>query len=242
MKNYFEYNKKLNIDDVSFTGYQSPADIMATFQSAITLHTLDLGVDFESIHKSINAKWFIVHTRIEIEKTPKIHDEVTVCTWPLKASAVKFPRACTMKDKEGNTLACAMTDWCIVDFDSGELLRSNRLSFPFDEFLSDVPTKEKGRIPVCEKGELCYNRKMLVSDLDLNRHVNNVTYIRIALDSFSSAELESITIKSMDMQYKMQCFEGQTLSVYKMKTEDGYIIDGLCDDNIIFRAKIEVIE
>lgn len=240
MKNYLDFTKKLNIDDVSFDGKMSAYDIMGLFQQAVTEHTFELGLDFKSLKEKYNAKWFISSARLEINERPRIDSEVTVRTWPLKNSAVKFPRAFVMSEGSGKVLATAMTDWCIVNYDTDELLRANTVSFPFGEFLEENPQSQKCRIPNVEVPEKCYSRKMLVSDIDLNRHVNNVSYIRIGMDCFSSEELENMQIKAMDIQYKLQCFEGDTLDMYKLKTETGYIIEGKRDTDTIFKMMITI--
>ena len=240
MKNYLDFTQKLNIDNVGFDAKMSPADIMGLFQKAVTEHTFKLQLDFESIRKKYGAKWFIVSARLEIIKAPVIDDVVTVSTWPLKASALKFPRAFVMKDKDGGILANAMTDWCIANCETDEIMKASLLQFPFSDFISENPTEQRCKIPVCDSGELCYERKILLSDLDLNRHVNNVSYLRIAFDCFTMSEMENMQIKSVDMQYKKQTYEGDTISLYKLKTDTGYIIDAKKDGEIVFRAKIDV--
>lgn len=240
MKNYYELTKKLNIDNVGFDARAMPCHIMAMFQEAITLHTFEMGVDFASIRKKHKAKWFVISTRLEIEKRPAIDDTVLIKTWPLKSSALKFPRVTVMTDDKGNTLAKSMTDWCIADVDTDEILRANTLEFPFDEFLSENPMNKRCRIPLCETGELCYSKKILLSDLDLNRHVNNVQYIKFATDCFTMEEFDSMNFKSLDIQYKLQCFEGDTLDIYKTKTQNGYVIEGKRLEDTVFMANFEM--
>ena len=240
MKNFLDFTQKLNIDNVGFDAKMSPADIMGLFQKAVTEHTFELKLDFESIRKKYGAKWFIVSARLEIIKAPEIDDVVTVSTWPLKASAFKFPRAFVLKNEKGEVLASSMTDWCIADCDTDEIMKASVLRFPFDEFISENPTEQRCKIPVCDSGEFCYERKILLSDLDLNRHVNNVSYLRIAFDCFTMSEMENMDIKSVDMQYKLQTYEGDTLSLYKLKTDTGYIIDAKRNGETVFKAKIEL--
>ncbi|MBQ8606297.1 MAG: hypothetical protein IJ408_06120 [Clostridia bacterium] len=240
MKNYLDFTKTLNINDVAFDGKMLPQDIMGLFQQAVTAHTFEMELDFASILRKYNAKWFIVSAHLEIERAPAIDETVTVRTWPQKASALKFPRAFTMKDENGNIVASAMTQWCIVDHDTNEIMRAKTLEFPFDEFIEEDPTSTRGRIPVSDAGERCYSRKMLLSDIDLNRHVNNVSYIRIGMDCFSSAELENMQITALDIQYKLQCYEGDTLDLYRLETENGYIIEGKRGEDSIFKMMLTI--
>lgn len=237
MKNYYVLNKKLDICDVAFNGKTGITEIMSLFQRAVTLHTLELGVDFESVKKNHNAKWFISSAHIEVYSAPSIHDEVIVKTWPLAPSAVRFPRAFELKDSEGRLLAAAMTEWCTVDYDSGKLLRSSVVTLPVDEYLDKTPVAAKVRVPETD-GDAVYDRKMLVSDLDVNGHVNNVSYIRFALDAFSSEELSNMDIKSFDIEYKTQAFEGDTLTLYK--SDDPLTVTAKKDGITVFTAAINL--
>ena len=240
MKNYFDFEKKINMDCVGFDGKTSPADVMAIFQQAVTEHTLEMKLDFKSILEKYGAKWFIVSAHLEFFDMPAIDEDVNVRTWPLKSFAIKFPRAFVMTDKDGKKLAAAMTNWCIVDSKTNALMRAKTLEFPFDEFISDVPTDKEQKFPAENGAEFCYSRKILMSDIDLNRHVNNVSYIRIALDCFSTKEMENMDISALDIQYKLQCYEGEVLDLYRQKTENGYVIDGKRGDETIFRLMITI--
>lgn len=237
MKKY-SCTKKLNISDVGFNYKPNVSHIMELFQQAVTTHTTYMGVDGPTVKKLYNAKWFIVSAHFQFCDLPRLFDEVTVHTWPLKPSAAKFPRAFILEDKNGKRLVSAMTQWCTVDWDSGELIPSSAIKMPFDDYIDEQPTDARCRIPKAECYELCYTRKMMLSDIDMNMHVNNVSYIRMALDCFSTKELEDTNIETFDIQFKNQCFEGDTVSLYKLKTDTGFIIEGKTDDTTIFKAKI----
>ena len=236
--NKYTYTKKLNITDVGFDGSTAINNVMDLFQQAVTLHTEIMGVDTPSINEKYNAKWFIVSAHFEFNKMPRIYDDITVHTWPLPASAIKFPRAFVLENDKGETLATCMTQWCTVDRDSGEFVRASVIKMPFDEYITDDPTTERGRVPNTPCDTLCYERKMLTSDIDMNNHVNNVAYIRMAMDCFSTKELSAMDIKSFDISFKNQCFEGDTVSFYKQTTEDGWLIEAKIEDKTIFKAKI----
>lgn len=235
MKNFYVLTKKLDICDVGFDGKAGVPEIMSLFQRALTFHTFELGVDFESVKKNHNAKWFISSAHIEIFKAPKIHDEVIVKTWPLSPSAVRFPRAFVLKDSGGQTIAAAYTEWCTVDCDSGKLLRSSVVTLPIDEYLEDVPVKREGKIEQKPTFPV-YSKTVRVSDLDINAHVNNVSYIRFALDAFSTKELDTLDIKTFDIDYKTQTFEGDTVTIEK--SEDNLCLVGKNGDSVIFTCNI----
>ena len=42
------------------------------------------------------------------------------------------------------------------------------------------------------------------------------------LDTFSVKELESMTLKDMEISYLNESLEGESLSIYRKRKEDGY--------------------
>ncbi len=239
--NRFDKSGIIKMRSVGYNGKMSIADAMGLFQEAVSAHTKLLGLDFMSMRKKYNAKWVISRVRFEIDSLPEIDDEYTVSTWPLKAGTVRFDRSFVLSCKEKSAVR-ALTEWCVLDADTQSVKRANVVSFPFDNFLEDRVITGKFSGVRCEvsQDDAVYSRTMRVSDLDINEHVNNISYIRLALDCFSSAELESIDIKSFEMYYVMQCFEGQTLTLYKKEIENGYYIEAKKDGKTVFRCTVNL--
>ncbi len=224
-----------SMNDVAFCGYALPSHIMSIFQDAVTEHTAMLGVGANTIIKTIGAKWVITRVRFEIEGSLSVGDTYTVSTWPLKAGPLRFGRTFTL-EKEGEIIAKAFTEWCLLDAKTDEVLRSSVLSMPIDEYLTDKAISGKFSGAKAQNPELVYTHTVRQSDLDINRHVNNITYIKFALDCFLAKELENINIKSFEMYYTSQCFEGETLSLLRQDN----LIEAVCEGRTVFRCTINL--
>lgn len=59
-------------------------------------------------------------------------------------------------------------------------------------------------------------------DIDTGRHMNNVAYIRMLLGTFTTAELADMPVREVEVAYRVACFEGQTLSIYRRRDEEGW--------------------
>ena len=156
-------------------------------------------------------------------------------TWPLKAGALRFGRTFLL-EKDKKPIARAFTEWCLLNADTNEVLRSSVLTMPIDEYLTDKGIEGKFSGAKADAPALVYSHTVRASDLDINRHVNNITYIKFALDCFDTKELESIDIKSFEMYYVSQCFEGQTLELYRQDN----LIEAVCDGRTVFRCTINL--
>jgi acyl-ACP thioesterase len=51
--------------------------------------------------------------------------------------------------------------------------------------------------------------------------MNNVNYVRTVLGCFSCEELARMDIRSLDLQFLNQCYEGETVSIRRRMTEQG---------------------
>ena len=233
--NRFEKTNTASMNDVAFCGYALPSQIMSIFQEAVTEHTAILGVDAPSILKKINAKWVIARVRFEFDGKLSVGDGYTVSTWPLKAGPLRFGRTFVLQ-KQSKAIAKAFTEWCLIDADTNEVLRSAVLTMPVDEYLTDkgVDGKFSGAKADCPSP--VYTRTVRPSDLDINGHVNNVTYIKFALDCMSAEELKNTDIKSFEMYYLCQCFEGQTLELLRQDN----LIEAVCEGRTIFKCTINL--
>lgn len=233
--NRFSKTNTASMNDVAFCGRALPSHIMSIFQDAVTDHTAILGVGANTIIKTIGAKWVITRVRIEIDGTLSVGDEYTVSTWPLKAGPLRFGRTFVL-EKDGQIIAKAFTEWCLLSAKTNEVMRSSALTLPIDEYLTDKAITGKFSCAKTQNPQLIYTHTVRQSDLDINRHVNNITYIKFALDCLTTDELEKINIDSFEMYYISQCFEGETLSLYR----EGNLIEARCDERVVFRCTINL--
>lgn len=239
--NRYDYNSKIKMGNIGMGATMGIVEAMDIFQNAVMEHTKFLQLDFESMLKKYNAKWVIARSRFEIFSTLAMGDDYTVSTWPLKAGPLRFERVFTIKSGN-NSIVNALTEWCVIDADTNAVIRSNKIDFPINDYLTDRGVKNKFSAIKCETqpSDEVYSRKMRVSDLDFNNHVNNISYIKLALDCFSSAELKALDIKSFEMYYLSQCYEGDTLTLYKKKYENGWYIEAKCQERPVFRCTVNL--
>lgn len=233
--NKYTMTKTASMNDVAFNGKSLPSHVMNLFQEAVTEHTAILGVGADTIKNTIGAKWVITRVRFEIDDTLSVGDSFSVSTWPLKAGPLRFGRTFIM-EKDGKIIARAFTEWCLLDINTDEVMRSGVLTMPIDEYLTDKAIEGKFSGAKAQDPTFVYSHTVRVSDLDINRHVNNVTYIKFALDCLLSEELEKININSFEMYYLSQCFEGEVLSLYR----EGNLIEARCGERVVFRCTINL--
>lgn len=231
-ENIFSMQSSINVSNVGFDGRLSIAGAMSMFQYAVTLHTNAMGVGYNDVLNKHGAKWVIAKVRLEIDRFMENGESATVVTWPLKPGIMRFGRCFELLDADRKSCINAYTDWCIIDKDSFEVLRSDKLGELFPEYLTRRVVKKYSNFSLkLNDSDFVYKKIIRLSDLDINGHVNNISYIKMAQDCFSCAEMRDIHIKTFEMNYKRQCFEGDALCLYRGTDGQGFYIEAVTDNN-----------
>ena len=95
-----------------------------------------------------------------------------------KPSAVIFPRYFTI-EKDGQLVAEGFSQWTLVDLETRRIVRvkSTGIEVPEVSVTMTPPERLKSlNIPVTNHYQVVY------SDLDMNGHMNNTQYLRVAYD------------------------------------------------------------
>ena len=196
-----------------------------SFQDVASRHSLFLGIDDFSLLEKDNALWVVSKTKIKINRLPRWNDEISVRTWPMGAEGVRCNR-CYQIINNGEVFINGITEWVIIDATSRTLRKVESTSYPYDiEWIKEKSIEEKFRRFKDDftEDDFVYKRLVRSGDIDVTHHTNNVTYITMLLDTFSVKELESMTWKEVEISYLNESLEGETLSIYRKKTDEGYL-------------------
>ena len=139
-----------------------------------------------------------------------------------KPERIRFNRH--YKIKSNNELLIAgKTEWAVIDKESGRPQKAEGI-YPTElEYCDEQPIAEAfSKIDTdFENAQLLGSYKVISTDIDLYGHMNNVAYVRAIMGMFSSKELQEMQIKSFEINYRIPCFEGEILNVYKRNLDNG---------------------
>lgn len=194
------------------------------FMDLATEHANELGVGSEVLTPK-GLLWVASKTKAIFYNRPAMMQKTEISTWPEKPERIRFNRNYAIKSGD-ELLISGKTEWAIIDKQSGRPQKSDgiypsKLDFCEDKLIvepfSKIDTNFEGCQLLC-----CY--KVKSTDIDLYGHMNNVAYVRAIMEMFSSKELEEMNIKSFEINYRIPCFEGEALNVYKRDTDNGFEI------------------
>lgn len=216
------YSKTFSVDSLH-VDYRKKYDLcglMRHFHEAAETHAYMLGVDANTIWDKYGAIWIITRFRVDMDEMPSWQDDITVETFPLAPGLVRMEREATFSCG-GNVFARLSSEWCTLDAASGRPRRPEQTGYPVGMVHREhsVTAGYTKFAPEQADGDLAFTHTVRVSDLDMNVHMNNVAYIRVARDAFTVAEL-SARLSSFEIVFKAQCFEGEEIRVYRKSEGD----------------------
>jgi len=143
--------------------------------------------------ESKNAFWVLSRVLVEMKEYPEWKDEIEIKTWP-KSTEGFFAIRDFQLLKNGNVIGNVTSYWLILDKESKRPKRLDDFNFIHENFLKEKAINIKlNKIVIKDKTIELEKRKVFVSDLDVNKHVNNATYVRWILDSYYTQNSKPIS-------------------------------------------------
>lgn len=189
---------------------------------------LDLGSD-KLAEKGLF--WVASKTKVKINRMPEMLTEASASTWPEAPGKIRTNRYYTLSDSNG-ILAEGKTEWAIINLETGRPVKLSEV-YPenidhLEDKVCDLPfARVKDDFSECES---IGSYTVRSTDIDIGQHMNNVAYIRALFGAFSCKELETLKITDIDISFKSQCYEGETLTLLKRKAENGLEIGFIKQD------------
>lgn len=201
---------------------------------------MDIATDHaEQLHLSAkdlgeNLFWLAVKTKIKINKRPCMTEKVTLATWPEKAVRVRANRHYTISD-ENEVLVAGKTEWAVISTETGRLQRLNDIYGEDFSFCEDVSTDEVYARVSDDFSDASVLGEYTIrsTDIDVGQHMNNAFYIRALFSLFSTKELREREITEIDISYKAQSFEGETLTVKVREIGNAFEYGMIKPDNTV---------
>lgn len=201
-------------------GYSSTApDLKMTipalldcFQDAATYEAQEGTITMEYLGKR-HLAWLLGSWQIVLLRRPKIGETIKITTMPYEFKGFLGYRNFTAKTFDGELLVKAASIWTLIDM---EKLRPAK---PTEEILGGYQLSERldmeyapRKIVLLGEGKEAEKFTIRRSQIDSNRHVNNVEYVRMAMEFLPYGEDGAHReIKELRTEYKKAAHYGDIL-------------------------------
>uniref|UniRef100_J3MYZ3 Acyl-[acyl-carrier-protein] hydrolase n=2 Tax=Oryza brachyantha TaxID=4533 RepID=J3MYZ3_ORYBR len=167
--------------------------------------------------RKLGLIWVTNRMHIEIYKYPAWGDVVEIETWCQEDGRIGTRRDWILKDlANGEVIGRATSKWVMMNQNTRRLQRVS--DDVRDEVFVHCPKTPRLAFPEENNGSLKkipiltdpaqYSRLGLVprrADLDMNQHVNNVTYIGWVLESIPQDIIDTHELQTITLDYRREC-------------------------------------
>lgn len=195
----------------------------------------DFGFEFL---ESKNAYWVLSRILVQMNEYPEWRDDIKIKTWP-KGTHGFFALRDFEVYKNNKDIGKVTTSWLILDKDSKRPQRLDQFNFVHENFYKEHAIEQTlDKVVIPSDAEKVDDRKVYYSDLDVNQHVNNATYVRWILDAYFSDR--SNEIAEFEINFISELYLNDRFSVYASfnNSERFYVLKN-AEDKEVCRARIK---
>lgn len=205
---------EINFTQCNPNGYLKYTDLCNLIQLTAAAHSELGGISFTDMQE-FNQAWVLSRMRVEITKLPKWKDEITINTWINNLENSRSVRAIEVL-LNGIKIIGSETFWVVFNT---KIRRPEELKLPISHFELFPDRKATAlslsKINVADSLEIINEKKVLLSDLDIVNHVNNVKYLEWCLDYVKPDIILNQKINSFEMNFLKELSLNDTIHINK---------------------------
>ncbi|MGD0565913.1 MAG: acyl-ACP thioesterase domain-containing protein [Candidatus Goldiibacteriota bacterium] len=140
--------------------------------------------------------WLMTRLEVEVINLPKWQDIIEVETWSRGIEKFYAFRDFVITGNDGKEAAKGTTTWVVLDTVNNKIARLTELAskWPSRAFVSSLG-RDAEKIEQLTAPAYGPEYNVQYSDMDVNRHVNNVKYVKWMFDAAGMEYLEKHTVK-----------------------------------------------
>lgn len=210
-------NWEINFLQCLPNGFLKYTELCNLLQLTAAEHAEKGGLSFTDMQE-FNQAWVLSRMRVEIDALPKWRDTVTVTTWIMDLQGSRSIRALEMSIN-GKKIVGAVTYWAVFNTKA----RKSEALAPKHEHFIKYPEKHATtasfhKLTTENNMQEVVQKKILLSDLDIVNHANNVKYLEWCLDCIDYESIINKKLASFDMNFLRELQWNDTVSILKKDT------------------------
>jgi acyl-ACP thioesterase len=185
------------------------------------------------VMKNLGIFWILSRIKIRLERVPRWNDEISLTTWPRGFDKLFGVRDFIVRDSEDHPIITATSYWLIIDAKTymPRRLSTTPLQFPdihsTPKALDEPLSKLESLHPMKEE----FVRKIMISDIDVNHHVNNARYLDFIQDAFHPDGIRMDRLESIQVNYNGESRIDDQISIRKSGSGEDFSVELLNADS-----------
>ena len=214
MNNYFDKKFELRYFDMNKYGVASPTTILTLLEETAAEHSHDINYCLYSLERK-NIGWVLISGIMDMVRYPKYKENIHIRTWISKFTLVKGYRENIIYDDSGAIIGKAKGIWVFYDIEKKKpvpIIDEIKVKWGVNPEISREVDLEKIKILNDIEHQLEYD--ILKSDVDSNKHVNNIRYFHWLIDSIPEEIMDNYFLKRINAKFFSEANFGEKIRVY----------------------------
>lgn len=208
---------KIRASEIDFEQKATLPTICNLMQEVAGNHARKLEFDITDLQKN-ELTWVLHRLNVEMDRFPDWRETITIRTWPSSGDGLRAYRDFIILGENGDTIGRCLSYWLMMNIKSRRPTRIPKKILQMAPNNTDhVLAVDKIDLPDIQNAKNSQEYKVRKSDLDLNRHVNNVRYIEWALSSLP----DELSANKIDITFLSEAVLGNTVVATTQKDTTG---------------------
>ncbi|MDR3172648.1 MAG: hypothetical protein LBU19_00220 [Treponema sp.] len=214
MGNYFDKRYELRYFEMNKFGFASPMAILTLLEETAAEHCYNIGYSLYSLERE-NIGWVLISGAIDMIRYPGYKENITIRTWLSKFTLVKGYRENIILDDSGVAIGRAKGIWAFYDVEKRKpvpIFDEIKLKWGINPEISRKIDMDV--IKIVNDSEHQSEYDVYKSDVDSNRHVNNIRYFHWLIESLPDEISDNYILKRIDAKFYSDAKYGEKIRIY----------------------------
>lgn len=208
-------------------GHMSIQAICNYLQEAASCHAEHLEMSYHDLIAQ-NLIWVLSRLHVQMKSYPKWKERVQLETWPSGVDKIYAFRDFCLKNENHEVFGLATTAWAILKLDNRRPIRLLKTfdGFPFPERARAIDDHFK-KLPKLQTPQFEKQFRVRLSDVDINHHVNNVSYIGWIIETIPQQIWENCQLNNLEIGFRAESQYGDQIISQSQMIDDKIFIHRL---------------
>lgn len=228
---------EINFTQCTPNGVLKYTDLCNLLQLTAATHSELGGISFVDMQQ-FNQAWVLSRMRVEIIEMPKWKDTITINTWINNLENSRSIRAFEVLVNNKKMIG-SETFWAVFNT---KIRKPEPLALPhehFEKYPENKATQQSfSKINIQNEKEIVFEKTVVLSDLDIVNHVNNVKYLEWCLDCIDEKIILNQSITSFEMNFLKELFLKDKVQIHESVSETHTVFSIIKDDKTCFALQL----
>lgn len=239
----FEQTFRVGLRDIGIDNKLTNYGILSYLEDIGTAHSDTVGFGVKDIYTKHRA-WLLMDWKLNVIKRLEFGENVTVKTWTpiIEKQTFHVYRNFEVLNENGEVIATATSKWIFYDTENLKIVKVDE-SF-IDLFKAEGSEKEAAdqitRLKEPSSFESIYEYVINRGDIDVNKHMHNLNYLKLAYEALPEDVFFGEEPKSLHIMYKNQIKLGAKVKCFYSFEDNKHFVTIKSEDEKILHAIVEL--